>query len=478
MAKKYLDYDGLLYFWQKLKVLFVTDVTYNSTSKKIQKTKAGTTSDVVTLSTVATSGSYNDLSNKPTIPSGVEKSTTTPKMDGTASVGSETKFAAGDHVHPTDTSRVPTTRTVNGHALSADVTVTASDIGVESGAEVNQNAFSNVKVGTTTVSADSKTDTLELVAGSNVTLTPDATNDKVTISATDTTYSDFTGATSSSAGTHGLVPAPNSGKTSEVILSDGRWHRLGTGRTATEVRITHQAGSETPETLVTIGTATTTLAGFMPPADHVKLSEIAEGAEVNQNAFSNVKVGTTTIEADAKTDTIELVGSNVTLTPDATNDKVTIGITASNVTTALGNTAVARATGDASGNNIANTYAPKASPALTGTPTAPTASAGTNTTQIATTAFVTSAVQTAITGAAAFQGTAPTSFAPTNYKKGYYWVVGTAGTYAGQTCEPGDMIFAIKDYGTAYAASDFNVIQTNLDITSITNAEIDTIMAS
>lgn len=36
----------------------------------------------------------------------------------------------------------------------------------------------------------------------------------------------------------------------------------------------------------------------------------------------------------------------------------------------------------------ASTYAPLASPALTGTPTAPTAAAGTNTTQIATTAFV------------------------------------------------------------------------------------------
>lgn len=55
-----------------------------------------------------------------------------------------------------------------------------------SNAEVNQNAFSNVKVGSTTVSADSKTDTLELVAGTNVTLTPDATNDKVTITTNDT----------------------------------------------------------------------------------------------------------------------------------------------------------------------------------------------------------------------------------------------------------------------------------------------------
>lgn len=57
-----------------------------------------------------------------------------------------------------------------------------------SDAEVNQNAFSNIVVGSTTISADSKTDSLTLVAGSNVTLTPDATNDKVTIAATDTVY--------------------------------------------------------------------------------------------------------------------------------------------------------------------------------------------------------------------------------------------------------------------------------------------------
>ena len=41
-------------------------------------------------------------------------------------------------------------------------------------------------------------------------------------------------------------------------------------------------------------------------------------------------------------------------------------------------------------------YAPLASPALTGTPTAPTAASGTNTTQIATTAFVKSAIDTQI----------------------------------------------------------------------------------
>lgn len=54
------------------------------------------------------------------------------------------------------------------------------------GAEANQNAFSNIKVGSTTIAADTKTDTFELTAGSNITLTPDTTNDKITIAATDT----------------------------------------------------------------------------------------------------------------------------------------------------------------------------------------------------------------------------------------------------------------------------------------------------
>lgn len=62
-----------------------------------------------------------------------------------------------------------------------------------SDAQPNQNAFSNVKVGNTTVAAETTTDTLTLEAGSNVTITPDATNDKITIAATDTTYSAGTG---------------------------------------------------------------------------------------------------------------------------------------------------------------------------------------------------------------------------------------------------------------------------------------------
>lgn len=75
--------------------------------------------------------------------------------------------------------------------------------------------------------------------------------------------------------------------------------------------------------------------------------------------------------------------------------------------------------------NALDAKAPLASPDLTGTPTAPTAAAGTNTTQIATTAFVKDAVDTAtagLSGAMHYQGAVtadPTKTAPTgNYIAG------------------------------------------------------------
>lgn len=60
--------------------------------------------------------------------------------------------------------------------------------GIASGAEVNQNAFTTVKVGTTDLVADAKSDTLTITAGNNITLTPTADSDSFTIAATDTKY--------------------------------------------------------------------------------------------------------------------------------------------------------------------------------------------------------------------------------------------------------------------------------------------------
>ena len=84
------------------------------------------------LATVATSGSYNDLSNKPTIPtntsdltndSGFISTETDPTVPSWAKQSSKPTYTASE------VGAVPTTRTVNGKALSADVTLSASDVG-------------------------------------------------------------------------------------------------------------------------------------------------------------------------------------------------------------------------------------------------------------------------------------------------------------------------------------------------------------
>ncbi len=75
----------------------------------------------------------------------------------------------------------------------------------------------------------------------------------------------------------------------------------------------------------THNTATSSSNGMMSNTDKAKLDTINANAQVNQNAFSNVQVGSTTIQADGVTDTLELIaGTGVTLAADATNDRVTI----------------------------------------------------------------------------------------------------------------------------------------------------------
>ena len=124
---------------------------------------------------------------------------------------------------------------------------------------------------------------------------------------------------------------------------------------------------------------------------------------------------------------------------------------------------------DSEGNQINTTYAPLASPALTGTPTAPTASAGTNTTQIATTQFVQSAIS-GIAGAMYFKGTigtggsAGTALPTSGVKVGDTYKIITAGTYAGQAAKVGDMFIATATTPTwAYVPSgdDVDVTQIN-----------------
>lgn len=174
--------------------------------------------------------------------------------------------------------------TTNLYLTSAERTKLS---GIATGAEVNQNAFSNVAVsGQTTVAADAKTDTLTLVAGTGVTITTDSGADSITISAS--------GASSNSFETIAVA-----GQTSVVADS----------------------GTDTLTLVAGTGITITTDAG----ADSVTITNSATGA----NAFGNVAVaGQTTVAADGTNDTLTLAAasSNIVLTTDATTDTVTIGL--------------------------------------------------------------------------------------------------------------------------------------------------------
>lgn len=375
MAKKYLDDEGLRYLWTKIKPFANVQSDWNATE-----------GDAF-------------IKNKPTIPTVPSATTTTPKMDGTAAVGTETKWAKGDHVHPSDTSRVPTTRKVNGKALSADVNLYFADVktsatdtttlatalgnkvdkvtgkglstndyttaekdklaNIEAGAE--ENVLEGVQVNGTdlTISEDKKVNiplasstqngvikieaagdppkpSARLTTGwtpsyPNVAdvkfplirddgtisayYIPDATQtvkgamtakDKtkldgiesgaeanvlegVQVNGTDLTITDkkvnvpvFTGATTSANGTVGLVPAPAKNKNICLLFGSGNWDTLDPQvfNNPNDVRFVFDTANTDTVLDYKVNAATTTASGVMSASDKTKLDGIREGANV------------------------------------------------------------------------------------------------------------------------------------------------------------------------------------------------------
>ena len=107
---------------------------------------------------------------------------------------------------------------INGNEISAtDTTYTAG-----TGLALNGTQFSaDTTVLATQTDLASKQDTL--TAGANIQINNN------TISATDTTYSDFTGTDGTTAGTAGLVPAPATTDAGKFLNANGSWEEVQTG---------------------------------------------------------------------------------------------------------------------------------------------------------------------------------------------------------------------------------------------------------
>ena len=121
-------------------------------------------------------------------------SSTTPKANGTAAVGTETTYARGDHVHPLQTSVANATNATKATQDSA-------------GQQINTTYIKGLSVN-----------------GRVITYTKgNGTTGTITTQDTNTTYSAMKGATASVAGATGLVPAPAAGKNTSFLRGDGTW---------------------------------------------------------------------------------------------------------------------------------------------------------------------------------------------------------------------------------------------------------------
>lgn len=250
-------------------------------------------------------------------------------------------------------------------------------------------------------------------------------------------------------------------------------------------------GSSPEPDSITIPNATTTTAGAMSAADKTKLNGIAvvDGLAYTDGTAgvdTAIKSGTTNVATatiPAATDTTYgVVKVDSALKTDSTNpvqNKV--------INSALGDKAdkstvpndiraeqtatncllyLTDADGEPLGLGATITQATKADVGVVKVDESVTASSTNPVTGKAIYNYVGDAI--AASDAMIFKGTLGTggtvTALPTTYKTGWTYRVITAGTYAGQDCEVGDLIIALVDRdGTGNLDSDWTVAQTNID---------------
>lgn len=342
----------------------------------------------------------------------------TPLMDGTATAGTSAKYAREGHVHPTDTTRAP----LASPALTGTPTAPTASAGTNT-TQVATTAFVKTAVddavGTTLsitipVSAWSNREATVTCQGVTTTSNILVTSDPSTMEA-----ATASGVYCSAQGTNTLTFTCMGEEPEEDLIMDiwiGRFlvdsasyapissptftgtptaptAAAGTSSTqiATTAFVMSAIGSSglTPSSTDPLmdGTATSGTSVEYARGDHVHPTDTSRAAasHTHGNITNDGKITASGV-AIAANDTLVIVDAS-----DSSKLKQTsIKFDGSTTTKAL----TPKGTFETfiTSHQSLDAYATKASPAFTGTPTAPTATAGTNTTQIATTAFVKAAV--------------------------------------------------------------------------------------
>ena len=293
-----------------------------------------------------------------------------------------TTFKTGNDTALAD--KVDKTTTVNGHALSANVTVTKSDVGLGSvenkalDTTVTKDSGNYITSGAVKTAIDSaisgvtqfdvqKYDSFDKLPTTGkkgviyiVAHTHSDTNDSYDeyiwntalttpayekIGNTDVNLSQYVNALSGTANNGVVTNISKSGNT--ITVTSASLETAAPAASGTTLSfidsVSQAANGKITATKKTVSDATTTAHGLMSAADKVKLNGIAEGAtnvtDTTVSGWGYIKSYTDTnqkIKAKSgatdvtfgDNDVVEFVaGSNVTITPDKTNKKITIAAT-------------------------------------------------------------------------------------------------------------------------------------------------------
>lgn len=447
MANKYLDSTGLAHLWSKIKA-WVANYAKITTSDGTSTLTVGSNDVTIPSKTsqITNDSGYITITD---VPEGAAASSTTPLMDGTASVGTETTFARGDHRHPSDTSKVTANATITG-ATKTKITYDSKGL-VTGGADLTATDIPTIPVskldGVTASAAE-----LNILDGVTASTAELNILDGVTATTQEINYVD--GVTSNiQTQLDSKADKVVNGTSGNLVTLDANGNLVDSGVNASNV-----------------GTDTKNTAGSTDSSKKLFLVG-AETQAANPQTYSqdSAYVGT---DGHLYSDSKQVV--NVSGTQTLTNKTLT-------------------------------------SPTLSGTPTAPNAAAGTNTQQIATTAFVTTAVSNAASNyvqsntVGAANGVAPldaNSKIDSQYLPSYVDDVVEVYARSGQTAlsstwfatgsasgtvvtpEAGKIYVLMADSGDYTANSQFRwggtayVKLNDGGVSAITNAEIDSITAN
>lgn len=164
------------------------------------------------------------------------------------------------------------------NSLTAGTNISISS-DVISATDTTYSAGSGLSLDGTEFTVDTTAIQPKLTAGTNITI--DANNE---ISATDTTYSDFTGTDGTTAGAAGLVPAPATTDADKFLKADGTWAEAGGGGGTEVVQAT---GTST--TAVMSQAATTNM--IYPSGEETQKRRISIGSGANASVGWSIAIG-------------------------------------------------------------------------------------------------------------------------------------------------------------------------------------------